>query len=86
MAIFKGPVPGSNVVKMSSNFIYFLLRPKPFVLDPAVVEIRKKLTDDECQKPKRVKRCFQAHHRDLDTFHDDKMCFGRHLGIFHKID
>jgi hypothetical protein len=42
MAIFKGPVLGSNVVRLFSNFTRFLLGPISIVLDPAVFEIRQK--------------------------------------------
>jgi hypothetical protein len=45
MAIFKGPVLGSNVVRLFSNLIRFLLGPISIVLDPAVFEIRQKNFD-----------------------------------------
>ena len=45
MAIFRLRCRGSNVVRMCSYFKHFLLGPICFVLDPAIVEIRKKQSD-----------------------------------------
>ena len=56
MAIFRLRGRGSNVVQMCSYFIHFLLGPISFVLDPAIVEIRKKMFDRSALVRSRVER------------------------------